>query len=407
MTVMYRKVHPFPIESTPCTPVPWANSSIPIIKSTPICLDQFEKEISTSAYCTNPLRSKESFSCILHEGLHARLLLCEKKGDRITVLKTTDTSSLDIPSNPNLSWVEIQENTLKRESSLLQSLHHPHIVSLLECGSFPRPFLEMEYLPLGTLESLFSKQRHVEMTIPISSIGDSRALSLKACLKIARELASALKYLHEDFNRSAAVIHAGIQPANMGFDACGRLKLFDFSGASCIVKGSCISTATSPCTGKEREAARRGDHSYEYEAPEVVLRQPHDEKVDIYSFGIILWQLVYGRGKRPFKGISRKEHFLQVVVNAKRPPLPTHPSAFDIRLQGLLQECWHADPLRRPSAKHVLAVLDYLIFSLSIGSSAAALLRRCRGLFGSVKVAAAPRDLISSRLVHDATRHQS
>lgn len=93
--------------------------------------------------------------------------------------------------------------------------------------------------------------------------------------------------------------------------------------------------------------------SLRYMAPEVALRQVYCEKVDVYSFGIMLWQMA--SDKIPFKGLSRDEFMERVVVGGERPKIGV---LWPRRFNTLLQSCWHADAKKRPSFELVLEQLE-------------------------------------------------
>lgn len=79
-------------------------------------------------------------------------------------------------------------------------------------------------------------------------------------------------------------------------------------------------------------------------APEVCSGLAYNEKVDVYSFGVILWQIC--TLMKPFAGMNEATHFQQVVLGGLRPPLdPRLPPG----LSAVLQSCWHANPNLRPS----------------------------------------------------------
>jgi len=96
-----------------------------------------------------------------------------------------------------------------------------------------------------------------------------------------------------------------------------------------------------------------------YMAPEVALRKPYNEKVDIYSFGIILWQMV--TGETPFDGMSKATYIERVVMGGLRPSIPREVPK---DLATLMQQCWDEDPKRRPSCMAILAALDGLMYAL-------------------------------------------
>jgi len=90
-------------------------------------------------------------------------------------------------------------------------------------------------------------------------------------------------------------------------------------------------------------------------APEVALKQPYNEKADVYSFGIMVWQMA--RDRVPFKGMSREEFMARVVQRGERPKLDkSWPSAFS----SMLESCWNADHRLRPSFHELSDLLGKL-----------------------------------------------
>ena len=92
-----------------------------------------------------------------------------------------------------------------------------------------------------------------------------------------------------------------LKPQNIGFTADNHLKLLDFGLATCVKKSSSSSEAYK-LTGYTGTRA--------YMAPEVALRLQYNEKVDIYSFGILFWQIL--SGEVPFQNMSKEEHMKKV-----------------------------------------------------------------------------------------------
>ena len=91
-------------------------------------------------------------------------------------------------------------------------------------------------------------------------------------------------------------------------------------------------------------------------APEVALRKAYTESVDVYSFGIMVWQMA--RDRVPFKGMKRDEFLQAVVYDCERPKLDkSWPAGFS----ALLTACWHRDPTRRPSFAVIEAELTQLM----------------------------------------------
>jgi len=243
----------------------------------------------------------------------------------------------------NLKHGEIAEQELNLEMHLLSKITHPNIIAISGAGDCPRSFIEVEHLAGGTLDQLLDGDAFANSQMKKSV----RKIGLKACLSIAKQLVSALKYLHEDLHPLATVIHRDLKPQNIGFDADRNLKLFDFGLAACVRK-KVFANETYKMTGFTGTLA--------YMAPEVALRKPYNEKVDVYSFGIILWQMV--TGETPFEGMSKAAYMEQVCVDGLRPSIPR-----DVPkdLATLMQQCWDADPKRRPSCTAILASIDVII----------------------------------------------
>ena len=98
--------------------------------------------------------------------------------------------------------------------------------------------------------------------------------------------------------------------------------------------------------------------SLRYMAPEVAMRQIYCEKVDVYSYGIMLWQMA--SDKTPFKGLSRDEFMARVVVGGERPRIGV---LWPKRFIKLLKSCWHSNSKKRPSFEEVLNQIDKMIGS--------------------------------------------
>ena len=116
-----------------------------------------------------------------------------------------------------------------------------------------------------------------------------------------------------------------------------------------------------------------------YMAPEVALRKPYNEKVDVYSFAILLWQMLSGmevNGELALGG-------------DRRPPLPAIAARAPIGVTDLIERCWHADHTKRPD---FTAILRYLTdctaeesCSASVATEEIATVGRCPNTLSSIK----------------------
>lgn len=87
-------------------------------------------------------------------------------------------------------------------------------------------------------------------------------------------------------------------------------------------------------------------------APEVVLNKPYDKSADVFSYAILLWELL--TLEWAFNGLSTKDFFIQVAKHGQRPPLPNNGPPMT---RSILAESWHEDPSRRPTMKRIGAVI--------------------------------------------------
>jgi serine/threonine protein kinase len=113
--------------------------------------------------------------------------------------------------NPHLARKEIN-----RERDILARLTHPNVVRILGAGGKPQKFIVLECLSGGTLKQLLHTQREPSTfsILQFSSVyfnhKTKSVLSLDRCLRMARDIAYALKYLHEDFSKDLTIIHRGL-----------------------------------------------------------------------------------------------------------------------------------------------------------------------------------------------------
>lgn len=108
--------------------------------------------------------------------------------------------------------------------------------------------------------------------------------------------------------------------------------------------------------------------SLRYMAPEVARREKYNEKVDVYSYGIVLWQVI--TAKTPFEGINRQSFIIDVVEGGKRPDLEeirlAIPGTNDFmiytqeQLIQIISSCWDPDPSKRPDMKDITATISQI-----------------------------------------------
>src|SRR5215510_1674030 len=169
----------------------------------------------------------------------------------------------------------------QREAQTASSLNHPHIVTVYDIGEIDdQQYLVTEYVEEGTLRAWVQNPRGwrpvVEMIIGV---------------------ADALATAH-----AANILHRDIKPENVLFTKSGYAKLTDF-GLAKVAGGDPANMATSSGTTNTRTGVILGTISYM--SPEQASGKPLDARSDIFSFGVMLYELLAGR--RPFVGASDLE----------------------------------------------------------------------------------------------------
>lgn len=173
-------------------------------------------------------------------------------------------------------------------------------------------------------------------------------LSPSEILKISRQLAAALAHAHK-----AGVIHRDLKPENVMLAAGDQVKILDF-GLAKLQPTELSSSASEPTGSVDEQHA--GTPSYM--APEQARGQ-FDERSDIFSFGVILYELA--TGARPFTGGSRTEVSFAIEHDTPRPPSQLM-SNISPALEALILGCLAKKPEDRPPSGEVLcAALDSIV----------------------------------------------
>jgi len=179
----------------------------------------------------------------------------------------------------------------KQEAKALGGLNHPSIITVFEFGDERGvAYLAMEYL-----------QGH-----EVRDLIDTRKLDLAAAVDIAAQVAEGLAFAH-----SRGVVHRDIKPGNVMVIEGNRAKIMDFGIAR--VRTSDLKTQTGLMLGSPR-----------YMSPEQVLGRPVDHRSDIFSLGLVLYEMI--AGVHPFSGNDVHQIMYQVCNGQAPPPSAANPA---------------------------------------------------------------------------------
>jgi len=210
-----------------------------------------------------------------------------------------------------------------REARVVGQLSHPNIITLHDMGieeSTQTPYLVMEYVDGVALDRILERG-----TLPLP----------RACAWIAHA-AEALDVAHK-----RGVIHGDVKPANILISADGRVKLTDFGMARVARR-------------EARDSALLGTPAYW--CPEQIMGRPQDARSDIFSIGVVLYEIL--TGTRPFDADSLQgicSHVLSSTPNAVSQLQPSIPAAID----EIIASCLAKNPDQRIASAEALAQLLY------------------------------------------------
>lgn len=221
-----------------------------------------------------------------------------------------------LPSSPFAS-------TLEREARLLSSLDHPGIVKVHDfVKRGERMWLVLEHIDGVTLEEL---------------LGKSKRLAEPAAVAIGLRLTEALAHAHEH-----SVVHRDLQPKNVFVSKRGEVKLMNFA----------LAVDERMPTAPELLDGSTGYLGPVYMSPEQILGEPADPRSDLFSIGVILYELL--SGARPFEGPNDRSTSLR-IRQSPAPPLTQGGVKVSGNVERLIARCLEKLPSDRVGSASELA----------------------------------------------------
>lgn len=202
----------------------------------------------------------------------------------------------------------------KCEVEIMLRLRHPNVVLFMGAVTRPPHFsILTEFLPRGSLYRLLHR--------PTPQLDERRRM------RMALDVAKGMNYLHTSH---PTIVHRDLKSPNLLVDKNWAVKVCDF-GLSRMKHHTFLSSKSTAGTP-------------EWMAPEVLRNEPANEKCDVYSFGVILWELA--TLSIPWKGLNSMQVVGAVGFQNRRLEIPEE---IDPPVAQIIQECWQTEPHLRPS----------------------------------------------------------
>lgn len=214
---------------------------------------------------------------------------------------------------------EADKREFIREVNIMSRLRNPNIVQFYgACLESNRACLVMELMEQGSLTQLMAK-------------GPLTPLQQK---QVALDITRGLYFLH-----SQKVLHRDMKTGNILINKEGRAKISDFGLSKVNYTGI--------------QSIHKQADAIQYQSPESLQGKDYTEKSDIYSLGVVLWEIFTGKKLCVnIKGIA----LTQAIINGQREEIPREVPQI---IKRLIEDCWQTDPDKRPVLTHILREIEH------------------------------------------------
>jgi serine/threonine protein kinase/tetratricopeptide (TPR) repeat protein len=241
---------------------------------------------------------------------HYRIVETLGTGGQATAFKAEDTRLNRMvvikALKPELASSETARRRFEREAALCSALDNPHIQAVYDVGEADGLYyIVLQYVEGPTLKQFM----------------DGRPLDTLSALSLAIQLADALAVAH-----ATGIVHRDLKPANIIVGSGGQARILDFGLAKMLVPDASEAGGTPPSkTDDPLTEVGVPYGSMGYSSPEQATGQPADHRTDVFSLGVVLYEMV--TGVAPFRGRHAVEVLNAVINQTPRPIVDLNPRA--------------------------------------------------------------------------------
>lgn len=232
---------------------------------------------------------------------------------------------------------DYDEGTLldyKKEIGIMRKLRHPNVLLFMgACYSHERLAIVTEFLPRGSLFKILHKS--------------NKQLDIRRRLRMALDVARGMNYLHR---RNPPIVHMDLKSSNLLVDKNWNVKVGDF-GLSKLKHATFLT-------------AKSGGGTPQWMAPEVLRNERSNEKSDVFSFGVILWELM--TISIPWANLNTLQVVGVVGFMERRLDIA---EGLDPRISSVISDSWQSKPELRPSFENIIQRMTGIIQSVSAGAA--------------------------------------
>ncbi|KAF7132992.1 hypothetical protein RHSIM_Rhsim09G0005200 [Rhododendron simsii] len=251
-------------------------------------------------------------------------------------------------------------NAFKHELTLLEKVRHPNVVQFVGAVTQNIPMMIVSEYHSKIHIALLDGDFQGDLGCYLQKKGRlSPPKALRFALDIARHVQFSLsKLLGMNYLQGCKpdpIIHCDLKPKNILLDSGGQLKVAGFG----LIKLSKLSSDKAKLLQSDAQI----DRSSLYLAPEVYRDEIFDRSVDVYSFGLILYEMV--EGVQPFHPRSTEDAAKLMCLEGKRPSFKTKSKHYPPDLKELIEECWDTETVIRPTFSEIIIRLDKIVANCS------------------------------------------